>query len=165
MLPEYLFSFDLQISNGKWFRQMELSYFDYLQQANMMAVISCEHSAMSRCMATPAVSCNSTNVTVKLPLRARLHRVEALGKDAVFRNLTTTPEAEFVQISTQSDTVRMSNRIKFVNIGERANTSLLYRITSSKSYIWTQLVRCLQSWHLVQLKEVSRIVTEEVLGT
>ncbi|XP_051794935.1 uncharacterized protein LOC127530969 [Acanthochromis polyacanthus] len=94
-----------QVSNGTWFHQLKLRYFDHLLRENMTAVVTCEDPAT---LSLPAVSCQSTDVAVKLPLGSRLQKVKALGKDVVVGRVqtSTTPGPVLVQISTPADKVR-----------------------------------------------------------
>ncbi|XP_051794933.1 uncharacterized protein LOC127530967 [Acanthochromis polyacanthus] len=91
-----------QVSNGTWFHQLKLRYFDHLLRENMTAVVTCEDPAT---LSLPAVSCQSTDVAVKLPLGSRLQKVKALGKDVVVGRVqtSTTPGPVLVQISTPAD--------------------------------------------------------------
>ncbi|XP_049909864.1 uncharacterized protein LOC126396070 [Epinephelus moara] len=72
---------ELWVSNGSWFHQLRLRYFDHLLQETVTGVAACQNPATSLQLALPLVTCRSTDVNVKLPLGARLTRVKALGKD------------------------------------------------------------------------------------
>ncbi|XP_051263654.1 uncharacterized protein LOC127367656 [Dicentrarchus labrax] len=58
----------LWVSNGTWFRQLRLRYFDHLLQANVTGLATCENPATSLQLMPPLVTCRTTDVTVKLPL-------------------------------------------------------------------------------------------------
>ncbi|XP_023119638.2 uncharacterized protein LOC111564359 [Amphiprion ocellaris] len=106
-----------QVSNGTWFHQLKLRYFDHLLRENMTAVVACEDPAT---WTLPAVSCRSTEVAVKLPQGSRLQKVKALGKDVVVGRVqtTTTPEPVLVQISTPADKDSMFEVIYLDSAGE-----------------------------------------------
>ncbi|XP_071328220.1 uncharacterized protein [Trachinotus anak] len=119
-LPYTSCHMELWISNGTWFRQLKLRYFDHLLQANVMGVASCENPATSLQLPLPLVTCGATDVTVKLPLGTRLKRVKALGKEgAVGRAITAaTPGAVLVQIPTPVNTDSILELIYFDSAGE-----------------------------------------------
>lgn len=105
--PADSFVFPLQISNGIWFCQLKLHYFDHLLQENVTGVATCQNPAMSLQLAPPLVTCRKTEVAVKLPVGTRLKRIKALGKDGVAGRLhTKSLGLEYVQISTAEDKVR-----------------------------------------------------------
>ncbi|XP_023126105.2 mucin-2-like [Amphiprion ocellaris] len=106
-----------QVSNGTWFHQLKLRYFDHLLRENMTAVVACEDPAT---WTLPAVSCRSTEVAVKLPQGSRLQKVKALGKDVVVGRVqtTTTPGPVLVQISTPADKDSMFEVIYLDSAGE-----------------------------------------------
>lgn len=107
-----MFFFSLQISNGTWFMQWKLHYFDHLLQQNMTGVATCQNPATSLQLAPPLATCRTTEVAVRLPFGTSLKRMKALGKDGVAWKLhTNSLGVECVQMSTAENRVR--------NMGEK----------------------------------------------
>ncbi|KAG7219015.1 hypothetical protein INR49_005915 [Caranx melampygus] len=114
----------LWISNGTWFRQLKLLYFDHQLQANVTGVASCENPATSLQLPAPLVTCGATYVTVKLPLGMRLRMVKALGKDGAVGSAftATTPRAVFVQMPKLQDMDSLFELIYSDSAGEMSTT-------------------------------------------
>lgn len=95
----------LQVSDGVWIFQLNLTYFDHLTQDNVSAVAVCENPGVSLPL-VPLMTCKETEAVVKLPVGTKLKRVTTLGKPVVGNLTTTGAEAEYVKISTDGETVR-----------------------------------------------------------
>lgn len=91
-----------QVSNGVWFFQLKLSYFDHLMQDDVSAVAVCENPEMPL---VPMMACKETEVIVKLPVGTELKRVTTLGKTVVGNLTISGAGAEYVKISTDGNMV------------------------------------------------------------
>ncbi|GAA6233412.1 uncharacterized protein LOC108874599 [Lates japonicus] len=119
-LPYTSCHMSLWVSNGTWFHQLKLHYFDHLLQAKVTGVASCENPATLLHLEPPLVTCRMADVMVKLPPGSRLMRVKALGKDGVAgRALTAeTSGTVLVQIPGPVDMDSIFEIIYVDSVGE-----------------------------------------------
>lgn len=101
----YLFFF--QISDGRSIHHLSVRYFDHLLQSNMLAMVTCENTAISQLLTPTSGTCTSKDITMRLPPRTRLQSVKAFShKPVAVTTLTKTiPHGEIIQIPRLSDMV------------------------------------------------------------
>ncbi|XP_051263087.1 mucin-2-like [Dicentrarchus labrax] len=154
----------LWVSNGTWFRQLRLRYFDHLLQANVTGLATCENPATSLQLMPPLVTCRTTDVTVKLPLGTRLKRVKSLGKDGVVRQAITTmtPGAVYVQIPTPADLDSIFEVIYLDSAG-KTSTMLAACSTAATQTRRDRHPRALQNPNLWELWDFEQVLVEPVI--